>query len=239
MKNIDYKTHLLLTVFVSSLLLGNLLGSKVISIFGIVTSVGVFSYPITFLITDVVEEVRGKKFSKIFVHSGFLALCLAAVFVFASTHFPPAAFYQGNEAYKNIFSNSLRIIIASVVAFLIAQYHDLWAFNFWKQKTGGKHLWLRNNLSTIVSQLIDSFVFMFIAFYHQSPEFTAYRIFLMILPYWALKIGFALLDTPFVYLGVRWLASGEGQEREPPVKTGGGRGELWESSPEEKRLLEG
>lgn len=239
MKKIDYKTHLMLTVFVSSLLLGNLLGSKVISFFGIIISVGAFSYPFTFLITDVVEEVRGKEVTKIFVHSGFLALCLAIVFVFVSTHFPPAAFYQGNEAYKYVFSSSLRIIIASVIAFLVAQYHDLWAFNFWKQKTGGKHLWLRNNLSTISSQLIDSLVFMFIAFYHQGPEFTASRIFLMILPYWMLKIGFALLDTPFVYLGVRWLASEEGEERETQVETGGGRGEIWESSLEGKSLLEG
>lgn len=239
MKNIKYKTQLLLTVFVSSLLIGNLLGSKIISFFGIITSVGVFSYPFTFLITDVVEEVQGKEVSKVFVHSGFLALCLAVVFVFVSTHFPPASFYQGNEAYKSVFSSSLRIIIASVIAFLVAQYHDLWAFNFWKQKTGGKHLWLRNNLSTIVSQFIDSLIFMFIAFYHLTPEFTSYRIFLMVLPYWVLKIGFALLDTPFVYLGVRWLASGEGGEREPPVEVGGGRGELWESSPEGNSLLEG
>ncbi|MDD2440100.1 MAG: queuosine precursor transporter [Methanosarcinaceae archaeon] len=206
MKNIDYKTQLLLAVFVSSLLLGNLLGSKVISFFGFVSSVGIFSYPLTFLITDIIEEVRGREVSKMFLHSGLIALCISALFVFISTNFPPAAFYQGNEAYKSVFSNSLRVILASIIAFLAAQSHDLWAFNFWKQKTGGKYLWLRNNLSTIFSQLIDSLVFMFIAFYHQTPEFTSYRIFQMILPYWAIKIFFALLDTPFVYLGVRWLA---------------------------------
>ena len=94
-----------------------------------------------------------------------------------------------------------------MIAFVISQYHDLWAFNFWKQKTNGRYLWLRNNLSTIVSQLLDSIIFMFIAFYHVTPELGAVSILYMVLPLWTLKVVFALLDTPLVYLGVRWLAS--------------------------------
>ena len=226
MKPIDYKTQILLTVFVSSLLLGNLLGSKLIEIFGIVTSVGLFGYPVTFLITDIVEEVRGKEVTKIFVHAGFLSLCIAVLFVFVSTGLPSSSIYPYSEAYNNVFSNSLRIILASMIAFIISQYHDLWAFNFWKQKTNGRYLWLRNNLSTIVSQLLDSIIFIFIAFYHATPELGAVQIFYMVLPLWALKVIFALLDTPFVYLGVRWLASenindvsGHGERKEAaPVK---------------------
>lgn len=207
MKPIDYKTQLLLTVFVSSLLLGNLLGSKLIEIFGIVTSVGLFGYPPTFLITDIVEEVRGKEVTKVFVHAGFLSLCIAVLFVFVSTGLPPSPLYPHSEAFNNVFSNSLRIILASMIAFVISQYHDLWAFNFWKQKTNGRYLWLRNNLSTIVSQLLDSVVFIFIAFYQATPGLGIVQIFYMVMPLWTLKVGFALLDTPFVYLGVRWLAS--------------------------------
>lgn len=224
MKSIDYKTQLLLTVFVSSLLLGNLLGSKLIEIFGIVTSVGLFGYPVTFLITDIVEEVRGKEVTKIFVHAGFLSLCIAVLFVFVSTGLPPSPLYPHNEAYNYVFSNSLRLILASMIAFVISQHHDIWAFNFWKQKTNGRYLWLRNNLSTIVSQLLDSIIFMFIAFYRATPELGAVQIFYMIMPLWTLKVIFALLDTPFVYLGVRWLASenindapspGESKEADP------------------------
>lgn len=207
MKPIDYKTQLLLTIFVSSLLLGNILGSKLVEIFGIVTSVGLLGYPPTFLITDIVEEVKGKEVTKIFVHAGFLSLCIAVFFVSVSTGLPSSPLYPHGEAYNNVFSTSLRIILASMVAFVISQYHDLWAFNFWKQKTNGKYLWLRNNLSTIVSQLLDSTVFTFIAFYHATPEIDAIAVFHMILPLWALKVIFSLLDTPFVYLGVRWLAS--------------------------------
>ena len=207
MKPIDYKTQLLLTIFVSCLLLGNLLGSKLIEIFGIVTSVGLFGYPPTFLITDIVEEVRGREATKIFVHAGFLSLCIAVFFVFISTGFPPSPLYPHDEAYNHVFSHSLRIILASMTAFIISQYHDIWAFNLWKKKTNGKYLWLRNNLSTIVSQLLDSTVFTFIAFYHATPGMNVAAMFYMILPLWTLKIIFAFLDTPFVYLGVRWLAS--------------------------------
>ncbi|WP_410508694.1 queuosine precursor transporter [Methanosarcina hadiensis] len=207
MKPIDYKTQLLLTIFVSCLLLGNLLGSKLIEIFGIVTSVGLFGYPPTFLITDIVEEVRGKEATKVFVHAGFLSLCIAIFFVFVSTGLPPSPLYPHNEAYNYVFSNSMRMILASITAFLISQYHDILAFNFWKKKTNGRYLWLRNNLSTIVSQLLDSIVFIFIAFYRVTPDIGAVSVFYMILPLWAIKIIFALLDTPFVYLGVRWLSS--------------------------------
>lgn len=207
MKPIDYKTQLLLTMFISCLLLGNLLGSKLIEIFGIVTSVGLLGYPPTFLITDIIEEVRGKEATKIFVHAGFLSLCIAIFFVFVSTGLPPSPLYPHNEAYKYVFSNSVRMILASMAAFIISQYHDLWAFNFLKQKTNGKSLWFRNNLSTIVSQLLDSIVFMFIAFYRATPEINVAAVFSMVLPLWTLKVIFALLDTPFVYLGVRWLAS--------------------------------
>ncbi|MCQ1534610.1 queuosine precursor transporter [Methanosarcina sp. KYL-1] len=212
MKTADYKIQLLLTVFISSLLIGNLLGSKLINVFGIVTSVGVFGYPPTFLITDIVEEVKGREVTRVFVNAGFLSLCIAVFFVFVSTGLPPASVYLNNEAYNSVFSNSMRIILASMTAFLISQYHDLWAFNFWKQKTNGRHLWLRNNLSTIVSQLIDSTVFMFIGFYHLTPGLDAFYVLSMVLPLWVLKVCFALLDTPFVYLGVRWL-SAEGPKR--------------------------
>jgi uncharacterized integral membrane protein (TIGR00697 family) len=111
------------------------------------------------------------------------------------------------DEYTIIFSTTIRIFIASITAFLIAQLHDVWAFNFWKQKTKGKYLWLRNNLSTIVSQFLDTTLFMFIAFYNISPQFNIEYIFTLIIPYWLVKVLFALFDTPFCYLGVRWLSS--------------------------------
>ena len=76
-----------------------------------------------------------------------------------------------------------------------------------KKITKGKYLWLRNNLSTVISQLIDTTLFMFIAFYMVTPQFTAPFIIELIIPYWLFKVGFAFIDTPLVYLGVKWLKS--------------------------------
>jgi len=204
---LEIKTNILLAVFVTALVLANVVGSKITTLFGVVTSVGIFAYPITFLITDAVEEVRGKKVSALFIYAGFVALLVAIILVWIGIKMPPASFYASNEAYTTVFGSSIRIIIASMVAFLISQTHDIWAFNFWKRKTHGRFLWLRNNLSTITSQFIDTTLFTFIAFYHMTPAFTVARVFQMIIPYWILKVGFALLDTPFVYVLVKWLRS--------------------------------
>jgi hypothetical protein len=109
---------------------------------------------------------------------------------------------------------------ASLVAFAVSQLHDVWTFDFIKKKTGGKHLWLRNNVSTMVSQLIDSTIFMFVAFYGISEKFTVPFIISLIIPYWFFKIIFALLDTPLCYLLVRWLKGDDrdsGKTEDPAV----------------------
>lgn len=170
-------------------------------------SVGILTVPIMFLITDIVAEVMGKKIAQKFVTISIVVMIFVLIITYISVFLPadPSRAYFSQEAYKNIFGVSIRMMIASIIAFILAQYHDIWAFHFWKEKTKGKYLWLRNNASTIVSQFIDSAVFMFIAFYGLSERFTVSFIFSLIIPYWILKILFALLDTPFAYLGVRWL----------------------------------
>jgi hypothetical protein len=85
-------------------------------------------------------------------------------------------------------------MVASLTAYLFSQYHDVWAFHFWKRVTTERFLWLRNNASTIVSQLLDSVVFITIAFYGSLPVMP------LIFGQWVVKVGIALLDTPFVYL---------------------------------------
>ena len=117
--------------------------------------------------------------------------------------------YAYNGEYETIFGASLRIMVASIIAYIISQYHDIWAFEFWKAKTKGRFLWLRNNFSTIVSQAIDTLIFMFIAFYHLTPKFDALFILELAIPYYLFKIAFAIMDTPFIYLGVRWLKTGK------------------------------
>ena len=201
----EQKLQILLGLFVGAIVAANLLGTKIANLWIAVASVGIFMYPITFLVTDVVEDVYGKEKVKGFVIAGLLATVLVMLLTVLSVMLPPASRYASNEAFLEVFSPSIRIMIASLVAFLLAQYHDIWAFNFWKRKTRGRFLWLRNNLSTIVSQFIDTTVFMFIAFYMATPVYTVDFIFALIIPYYLLKVFVAICDTPFVYLGVWWL----------------------------------
>jgi len=195
----------LLGIFVSLIIGMNLLGGKIVSLFNVSVSVAIFMVPITFLITDIVTEVYGKEVSKHFVFTGIISLLVILAFTAIFVVLEPHARYTFNEEYKVIFGTSSRIMVASIVAFALAQFHDIWAFEFWKEKTGTRFLWLRNNLSTMASQAIDTLVFMFIAFYGITPQFTALFILELALPYYLFKVAFAALDTPLVYLGVRWL----------------------------------
>jgi uncharacterized integral membrane protein (TIGR00697 family) len=201
----EQKTQILLGIFIAAIVLANLLGTKIADFGLFVASVGIFMYPVTFLVTDIVADVFGRKKVTGFIIAGIIANIMLFLMVLFSIWLPPAGRYTSNEAFLEVFNPSLRIIAASLIAFAIAQVHDVFAFEFWKSKTRGRFLWFRNNASTIVSQFIDSTIFMFIAFYMAAPQYTADFIFALIIPYWLLKVFVAFVDTPFVYLGVRWL----------------------------------
>ena len=204
--NLEQKTGLLLGLFVACLVTANLISLKIATFGFFEASVGILVFPVLFLITDVVAEVHGKDKAKEFVYVGLLALVFILIVTAIAVLLPTAerSFISG-EDYTNIFGTTLRIFAASIIAFFISQLHDVWAFHFWKQKTNGKYLWLRNNASTIVSQFLDTTIFMFLAFYALTPKFTIEYTFALIIPYWLIKVGFALFDTPFCYLGVKWL----------------------------------
>ncbi|MFH1053273.1 MAG: queuosine precursor transporter [Candidatus Woesearchaeota archaeon] len=205
MKTLELKTDLLLGLFVGSLILANVLGTKITTLFGVRVSVGIFFIPVLFLVTDIICAVHGKKKAKAFVYIALFVMIITLVMTYLSIILPPNATWGNQESFAIIFNSSLRISFASIIAFIFSQFHDVWAFHYWKKLTKGKYLWLRNNASTIVSQLIDTTIFMFIAFYNINPGFDAGFIISLIIPYWLLKIGFALADTPFVYLGTMWL----------------------------------
>lgn len=200
-----YKTNILLGLFVAMLVTANLIGTKITQVWILNFSVGIFAFPITFMITDVIAEVYGKKKSMEFVKIGFFSLIVVLMITALSVWLPFAerSFVQGE--YTKVFGTTMRIFLASIIAFSMSQTHDVWAFHFWKKATKGQFLWLRNNLSTISSQFIDTVIFMFIAFYGISPKFTVAYMFTLIIPYWLLKVAVALFDTPLVYAGVWWL----------------------------------
>lgn len=187
-------------LFVTSLLLANILASKIIVVGGLVLPAAIILYPLTFLFTDVVAEVEGKKSASSLVMAGFYLSIFMVAVILAGRLLPPAGFWKHQEAYTAILGSTPRIVLASMIAYLISQNHDVWAFHWWRKKTAGRHLWLRNNLSTMVSQMIDSVLFIGVAFWGTVPPAT---IGVMILSQYAVKVGIALLDTPICYLMVR------------------------------------
>ena len=200
-----YKKDFLACLYITCMILANLLGSKITTIAGVRVSVGIFFVPVSFLVTDVIGEVYGKKEALRIVRLSLVMLGITLGMTALAIVLPVNPTWDNQAAYASVFGSSLRMTLASIVAFIFSQFHDIWAFEFWKRKTKGRFLWLRNNASTIVSQLIDSTIFMFAAFYGASERYTAAFVLSLIIPLWLSKVVMALLDTPFCYLLVRWL----------------------------------
>ncbi len=195
----------LTALFVLALAAANVISSKVVTLFGFSAPAGIIVYPITFMVTDVVSEVFGKRYSKRVVWTGFAMMLLLLVITRVAIYLPPAAFYRHQSVFRQIFSASNRIIVASLIAYLVSQTCDVALFHFWRDVTNTRFLWLRNNVSTMTSQLIDTVLFILIAFYsiYSLPDCLR-----LIGGQYLFKFVFALLDTPFVYLGVWWAKRG-------------------------------
>lgn len=201
----DYKKILIcLTLYVSSLFAANTLGIKLMPfLFGTHLSVAVFSFPIVFIMTDVIGEVYGKKMANNFVIAGFISILLFLFYSFVSTIVPWAKDGEWVKiGYNQIFGLSARFAIASIVAFAIAEYQDVLSFFFFKKHIGENYFWLRSNLSNIWSQLFDTVIFMSIAFIGVYPLKT---ILLIIIPWWLYKVFMGFLYTPLSYLGIHIL----------------------------------
>ena len=194
-QNIKLETGfvILTAVFVASLVIASVLASKIIQVWAFYVPAGVLAYSLTFLCTDIVGEVYGKDASRKVVLSGFIALVAVLLLTQVSLVWTAAPFWQNQDAFNSVLGATNRIIIASLVAYIISQYTDVWVFSRLKAMTNGRFFWLRNNGSTALSQLIDSVIFISIAFYGVMPLFE------LIIGQWVIKLLIALLDTPIAY----------------------------------------
>ncbi len=208
---------ILFALYITSMVLVNTLGSKITTLGSVRASVGVFFMPVLFLVTDIIGEVYGRKTSALVVNISTAMLLFMFLMMFFCIILPANSTWGFQDAYEAIFYSSMRMTAASIISFYIAQHIDVAIFSLFKRLTNRKHLWIRNNVSTIISQFFDTTIFMFAAFYHVSDKFTVPFIFSLILPYWAFKVLFALIDTPLCYLGVYWLK----KEGEPLAQTNG------------------
>ncbi len=208
----------LAVLFVGSLIIANVITFKLFSVslpgsltvFGeeaIIMAAGILPYPVTFLVTDLISELYGKKRADAVVWSGFL-VSLWVLFILRLGSWVPAVGTdlrtpgEVQALYDGVFGQSSRAIVGSMIAYLIAQLMDVRIFHFWKRLTAGRHLWLRNNGSTMISQLLDSALVVSILFWGRLPTETVLHV---ILASYLFKVVTAAVDTPFFYLGVHWL----------------------------------
>ena len=197
----------LVAVFVTSLVTANVLATKLFMFGDFILPAGVIAYPITFLMTDVIGEMWGKKVVTKVVWAGFFCSLLAMSLGFIAVMLPVAPFYERQEFFAELFGRVGRITGASLIAYIVSQLNDVWVFHKLKDLTHGKHLWLRNNVGTISSQLFDTILFITIAFYGIMPTSV---LFSMIMSQWLIKILIALFDTPFCYWLVAWCRNKNG-----------------------------
>jgi queuosine precursor transporter len=166
-------------------------------------SVGIIPYPITFLVTDIISEIYGRRRADMVVVTGFVVSVFVLLIIFISDAAPAADFSPvKDETFTLVFGQSMYAVAASMAAYLIAQFIDIRIFHFWKKLTKGKHLWLRNNFSTIPSQFIDTLVVMLVLCYFEVLKWDDF--WLLFMNGFFFKVIIALCDTPFFYLATWW-----------------------------------
>ena len=190
----------LYVVIVASVIVANIQVVKTVEIFGLVATLGNVIYGSIFFATDILSEVYGKKAARRGVWLGFIGMALMTLWMQIGLKFIPHASDFSQESFLTIFGLMPRIAAGSITAYLVSQHHDIWAFLFWKDKTKGRFLWLRNNASTMVSQAIDSVIFCSIALWGVFDTGTWTQI---LLSTYLLKLLVAAIDTPFLYLAKR------------------------------------
>ena len=165
------KMDILVGIYIFGIIVSELMGVKTFPLFTIGTftlnaSVAIFLIPLLFTINDVIIEVHGPERARSVARTGLMTIGLLFGFIMVSLALPPSGrFMETNEAYNIVFGKSARITLASLTAFALADFLDIYLFAKIRQKLGKSKLWLRNNASNIISQLIDTTLFMVIAFY--------------------------------------------------------------------------
>ena len=185
--------------FVASLVVSNIIAGKVVMLFGLTFPAAVIAYPWTFLCTDIIGELWGKRQANQTVRVGIVVQIFSMVLTYAAIALPVAPYTSEFQAvFKAVLGSSGRFVFASLCAYLVSQFCDVTIFHTLKNKCRGKHKWLRNNASTMTSQLFDTAIFIGIGFWGTVPSILP-----MIFGQYIVKVFLALCDTPFFYYFTR------------------------------------
>lgn len=191
---------ILLTLYVAGYVIAIPLGMKIIDLYGLTFAGGYIAASFTYPCTDIAGEIYGKRAARWIVTCGIIGILIMIFLIEIDMRLPSSEIWQTKDAFNTVFGFQWRLILGGLAAFILGQYLDVYIFAKVRQATGSKHLWLRNNVSTVISKFIDISTFHFVSFYgvyslSEIIEFTLEGyVFYMLL---------ALLDTPLVYLGVK------------------------------------
>jgi len=206
-KILAFKIYLILaTLFITALVVSNLIFQKFFTwnpfgLYDFELSVGILPYPVTFLVTDLISEIYGKQKANKVVTAGIFASVFSLIIIIVADGAPATEWSPvGNDLYHKVFGFSAIAVFSSMIAYLIAQFVDVRIYHFWKKFTKGKHLWLRNNFSTISSQFLDTFSVLILLCSFGVIEWSLFS--KLLINGFIFKLLIALLDTPVLYVAV-------------------------------------
>ncbi|KPK86101.1 MAG: transporter [Deltaproteobacteria bacterium SM23_61] len=202
---------LIAAVFVTSLIIANIIAVKLVSIGPLILPAAILIFPVSYIFGDILTEVYGYARARRVIWIGFGCNLLAVIVIWLSIELPPAPFWKlgpldspqsSQQAYRALFGFTPRILVASFIAYLMGEFLNSYVLAKMKIATEGRHLWLRTIGSTIVGQFADSAVFIFLAFAAMIPSGALGK---LVVTQWLTKSAYEALVTPLTYGAVNYL----------------------------------
>lgn len=205
-KNLSPLFVILAGLFVTSLLVSNVIAGKLIDVFGVVLPAAVVLFPVTYIFGDVLTEVYGFKQTRLVVWLGFAANVFMAVIFTLVVALPHPAFWQHQDAYATVLGVTPRIVLASLLAYFAGEFSNSTVLSAMKKLTRGKWLWTRTIGSTVVGEGVDTLIFIAVVFYGTVPMAVLVK---MMLAQYVWKVLYEVLATPLTYAVVRRIKQAE------------------------------
>lgn len=195
--------------FVVVLLISNTVAVKIVQIGQLSLTGATFIFPISYIFGDILTEVYGYKASRKVIWTGFLALVFMSLVYWLVQLLPAASFWHNQQAYEIILGAAPRIVLGSIVGYFVGEFSNSYILSKIKILTNGRYLWMRTIGSTIVGEAVDSFLFIFIAFFGIIP---LSGLITMVFSIYIIKVIYEILITPITYLIVKKLKDIEGMD---------------------------
>ncbi|MDO5089103.1 MAG: queuosine precursor transporter [Leptotrichiaceae bacterium] len=193
-----------------SIVLANIQVVKMMNLFGVETTMGNIAFGGVFLISDILSENEGKKYAKKVVSIGFISMIFSTIVMQIALKIEAGSGDTMQGHLSQIFGLLPQIALGSILGFIASQAFDIWAYQIIKKiKPEYKDIWIRNNASTMISQIIDNMIFTFIAFW---GTYSVKQMIVIVFSTYFLKLFIAFMDTPFVYIATLWKKQGKIKE---------------------------